>query len=152
MLLIEIDKKLQSYGQLPDYSTLGTIEHMIPQTLDEAWRTYLGADAEDEHLPTLIDTIGNLCLLSGPANSAVGQDPFESKKAAYSPLTALARQIKEHKCRWDLAAVRNRSQKLAKEALAVWAWANVQPHWLSLVSGLTLRTADRSEGPGQTNG
>ena len=125
MLLIEIDKKLQSHGQLPDYSTVGTIEHMIPQTLDEAWRTYLGADAEDEHLPTLIDTIGNLCLLSRPANSAVGQDPFESKKAVYSPLTALARQIKEHKCRWDLAAVRNRSEKLAKEALGVWAWANV---------------------------
>ncbi|MGH7381736.1 MAG: DUF262 domain-containing protein [Candidatus Methylomirabilales bacterium] len=125
MLLMEIDKTFQTHGQLPDYSTVSTIEHMIPQVLDEAWKTYLGTDADDEHLPTVIHTIGNLCLLSGPANSAVGQDPFESKKAVYSPLTALARQIKEHDKRWDIGAVRNRSQKLAKEALGIWAWANV---------------------------
>jgi hypothetical protein len=124
MLLIEIDKQLQTHGQLPDYSTVNTIEHMIPQTLDEAWKTYLGADAEDEHLPLVIDTIGNLCLLSSPANSAVGQNPFDSKKAAYSPVTALARQIKEHKGRWDIAAVRNRSLDLAKKALEIWPWAN----------------------------
>ena len=125
MMLIEIDKKMQPYGQLPDYSTLGTIEHVIPQTLDDAWKTYLGTEAKDEHLWRVTDSIGNLCLLSGPANSAVGQDPFESKKAAYSPVTALARQIKEHTTRWDITAVRDRSKNLAKVALDIWAWANV---------------------------
>jgi len=85
----------------------------------------LGADAEDEHLPVVVDTIGNLCLLSGPANSAAGRDPFESKKEKYSPITALARQIREHKGRWDIAAVRNRSQELAKRALEIWAWSSV---------------------------
>jgi hypothetical protein len=125
MLLMEIDKRFQSHGQLPDYSTLNTIEHMIPQTLDEAWKTYLGADAEDEHLPVVIDTIGNLCMLSRPANSSAGQDPFDSKKNEYSPITALARQIKEYTGRWDIAAVRNRSQVLAKEATQIWPWANV---------------------------
>jgi hypothetical protein len=125
MLLMEIDKKLQSYGQLPDYSTVGTIEHMIPQTLDDRWKKYLGAEAEDDYLPIIINTIGNLCLLSGPANSAAGQDPFEAKKAGYSPLTALARQIKEHTGRWDMKAVRDRSQKLAKEAVQIWAWSKV---------------------------
>ena len=124
MLLIEIDKRLQTHGQFPDYSTVGTIEHMIPQTLDGQWKTYLGAEADDDHLPVVVDTIGNLCLLSGPANSSAGQDPFESKKAKYSPLTALARQIKEHKRRWDMTSVRERSQTLAKEALGIWTWAN----------------------------
>jgi hypothetical protein len=125
MLLMEIDRKLQSYGQLPDYSTVGTIEHMIPQSLDERWKKYLGAEAEDDYLPIIVNTIGNLCLLSGPANSAAGQDPFEAKKAGYSPLTALARQIKEHTGRWDMKAVKERSQKLAKEAVQIWAWSNV---------------------------
>jgi hypothetical protein len=123
MVLMEIDKAFQTYGQLPDYTTVNTIEHMIPQTLDEAWKTYLGPDAEDEHLPVVIDTIGNLCLLSGPANSAVGQDPFESKKEKYSPVTALARQIKEHQRHWGIEAVRSRSKDLAKKALGIWAWA-----------------------------
>jgi Protein of unknown function (DUF1524) len=125
MLLIEIDKRLQTHGQFPDYSTVATIEHMIPQTLDERWKAYLDGEADDDHLPVVVDTIGNLCLLSGPANSSAGQDPFESKKAGYSPLTALARQIKEHNGRWDMKAVRDRSQQLAKEALGIWAWANV---------------------------
>src|SRR5258708_35595673 len=97
---------------------------MIPQTLDTRWRVDLGADADDDHLPAVIDTIGNLCLLSGPANSAAGQDPFESKKAGYSALTALARQIKDHSGRWDMKAVRERSQKLASEAVQIWAWSN----------------------------
>jgi hypothetical protein len=98
---------------------------MIPQTLDESWKTYLAQKPTPDHLPVVIDTIGNLCLLSGPANSAVGQDPFESKKASYPPLTALARQIKEHNNRWDMNAVRDRSQKLAEESLGIWAWANL---------------------------
>jgi hypothetical protein len=125
MLLIEIDKTFQTHGQLPDYSTVNTIEHMIPQTLDQAWKTYLGSDAADEHLPAIINTIGNLCLLSAPANSSAGQDPFEAKKAGYSPVTALARQVKEYQGAWNIAAVRDRSQKLAQEALTIWAWAPV---------------------------
>jgi hypothetical protein len=125
MVLMEIDKRFQTHGQLPDYSTVNTIEHMLPQTVDEAWKAYLGKDAEDEHLFALTHSIGNLCLLSGPANSSVGQNPFESKRTAYSPLTALARQIKEYPGRWDLAAIKARSKTLAAEALVIWPWANV---------------------------
>src|SRR5260370_7211195 len=104
---------------------VGKIENMMRQNREKGWKGYLGGEADDDHLPVGIDTIGNLCLLSGPANSSDGQDPFESKKAGYSPLTALARQIKEYEGRWDMKAVRDRSQKLAKEALGIWAWANV---------------------------
>lgn len=124
MLLIEIDKRLQSYGQLPDYSTMGTIEHMIPQSLDDGWKKYLDGEADDDYLPIVVNTIGNLCLLSGPANSAAGRDPFEAKKAGYSPVTALARQIKEYEGHWGMQSVRERSQKLAKEALQIWAWTS----------------------------
>jgi hypothetical protein len=125
MLLMEIDKTFETYGQFPDFSTVNTIEHMIPQTLTPEWKTYLGVDANDEHLPDVIHTIGNLCLLSGPANSAVGQDPFESKKKQYSPVTALARLIKLHESHWGIAAVRTHSQTLAAKGLGIWAWATV---------------------------
>jgi hypothetical protein len=125
MLLIEIDKKFQTHGQLPDYSTLGTIEHMIPQTLDGDWQNYLGADADDDRLSIIIDTIGNLCLLSGTANSSAGQDPFEAKRQNYSPVTALARQIKEYEGHWDIKAVKDRSQQLAEVAVGIWAWVTV---------------------------
>ena len=124
MLLMEIDKTFQVHGQLPDYSTVNTIEHIIPQQIDKAWKEYLGPEADDEHLPGLIQTIGNLCLLSGPANSSAGQNPFEAKKAGYSQVTALARHIKEHEDKWDSKAIRKRSQDLAKVAVEIWAWTN----------------------------
>ncbi len=123
MILIEIDKRFQAHGQFPDYSTVNTIEHTLPQNLDGVWKAYLGKDADDEHLEALTNSLGNLCLLSGPANSSVGQNPFDSKRASYSPITALARQMKEHVGPWNLAAITERSKLLAAEALKIWAWA-----------------------------
>lgn len=125
MILMEIDKRLQEHGQLPDYTTVGTIEHMLPQKLDAEWKEYLGADAQDEHLEVLTHSLGNLCLLSSPANSAAGQNPFDAKRNGYSSVTALARRIKEHPGPWNLAAIRDRSKELATEALAIWPWSIV---------------------------
>lgn len=122
MLLMEIDKRLQIHGQLPDYTTVNTIEHMLPQTLDEAWKEYLGSEKDDEHLPVLTHTIGNLCLLSGPANSSAGQNPFEAKKKGYSPVTALGRKIIDHTGPWNIAAIKSRSGNLAEKALEIWKW------------------------------
>lgn len=122
MLLVEIDRKMQSFGQLPDYSTINTIEHVLPQSIDDAWMMYLKDDATDEHRWALTHTIGNLCLLSGPANSSAGQNPFEAKQKAYSPVCALTRDIMEHPEPWNLSAIRIRSEKLAMLALDVWKW------------------------------
>jgi hypothetical protein len=77
--LQELDKALQTFGEFPDYSTIHTIEHILPQTLNDAWKTYLGADATHYNLPTTINTLGNLCLNSQPANSSFGQKPFIEK-------------------------------------------------------------------------
>ncbi|MEK7679238.1 MAG: HNH endonuclease family protein, partial [Deltaproteobacteria bacterium] len=67
LVLQEIDKKMQSHGQFPDYSSINTIEHVMPQTLDDAWRIYLGEEANDLNLERIKNSIGNLCLISGSA-------------------------------------------------------------------------------------
>ncbi len=131
MLLTEIDKRFQVHGQFPDYSTVNTIEHIMPQQLDQEWKDYLGAEADEEHLPGLIQTIGNLCLLSSPANSSAGQNPFDSKKSAYSQVTALARQISQYTGPWNSAAIRNRSTELSDAAVEIWAWANTDSQLIS---------------------
>ncbi|MGH2638332.1 MAG: DUF262 domain-containing protein, partial [Rhabdochlamydiaceae bacterium] len=125
MILTGINTALEDHGQLPDYSTINTIEHMLPQTLDDGWKKYLGTEADDEHLGVLTDSLGNLCLLSRSANSAVGQDPFVSKRDDYSPLTALARQVKCFEGKWDLNAIKQRSKVLSETALKVWPWSTV---------------------------
>ena len=123
MILVEVDKHFQTHGQFPDYSTVNTIEHTLPQTLDDSWKEYLGPDCKDERLGSITNSIGNLCLLSGPANSSAGQNPFTSKQESYSPITSLARQIKEHPGPWRIEQIVQRSTVLAAEALKIWAWA-----------------------------
>ena len=121
-VLQELDKHMQTFGEYPDYSTIHTIEHILPQTLNGQWKTYLNADATHYSLPTITNTLGNLCLNSQPANSSFGQKPFAEKQAAYTDISALARDIKQRQEPWNIAAIEQRSKDLAQKALTVWKW------------------------------
>ena len=123
LILREVDKEMESYGQFPDFTTLNTIEHIIPQTLTKEWKDYLGTEASNEDLKKYIDTIGNITLLSQPANSHVGQDPFLSKIDKYSQVTALNRDITERKDQhWGIEAIKKRSVYLKEILLKIYSW------------------------------
>lgn len=122
LILQDVDKSLAVFGQLPDYTTLGTIEHILPQTIDDQWKKYLGKDYNDPDLKKYINTIGNLCLLSGPANSSVGQDPFEEKKKQYTDVSALTRDVKSRNGPWNINAIKERSIFLKDKILANYCW------------------------------
>ncbi len=126
MVLQEIDKQMQSHGQLPDYSTIMTIEHVMPQLLDKKWEQYLGDEAKDLSLNTLKNSIGNLCLLSQRANSSEGQKLFEDKKKekALSDVSALNKDLKERNEKWNSEAIKKRSSDFAELALKVWKWSH----------------------------
>ena len=122
LVLQEIDKAMQEFNELPDYSTIHTIEHILPQTLDQHWKDYLDADAKNINLPTITNTLGNLSLNSGVANSSFGQKPFALKQSEYTTSSALARDVKKRSEPWNIAAIEQRSKDLAKIALKVWKW------------------------------
>lgn len=121
LILQEIDKKMESHGQLPDYSSIDTIEHVVPQTLDDEWRTYLGDEASDL-VESISNSIGNLCLISKSANSFIGQDIFEKKKNSYTDVSALTRDLKNTTGKWNIQAIKKRSEYLAEKALEIWSW------------------------------
>jgi uncharacterized protein with ParB-like and HNH nuclease domain len=122
LILQEIDKKMQPHNQYPDYTSINTIEHVLPQTLDAEWKSYLGTDVNDPNLDRIKNTIGNLCLISRTANSHVGQNPFEKKQNSYSEISALTREIKKCNHQWNIQSIKSRSNDLAKVALEVWKW------------------------------
>lgn len=122
LVLQEIDKAMQSFGELPDYSTIHSIEHVLPQTLNEHWKKYLEEDATAINLPTIINTLGNLSLNGTSANSTFGQKPFDEKKMLYTDSSALARDVKSITGVWNIEAIKSRSSKLADIALNVWKW------------------------------
>lgn len=122
LVLQEIDKQMHPFGELPDYSTIHTIEHILPQTLDEHWKNYLATDAQHINLPTITNTLGNLSLNSVPANSSFGQKPFLQKQEEYTVSSALARDIKNRTEPWNIQAIEERGKDLARIALTVWKW------------------------------
>ncbi|MGD0282297.1 MAG: DUF262 domain-containing HNH endonuclease family protein [Dissulfurispiraceae bacterium] len=122
LVLQEVDKRMQSHGQLPDYSSINTIEHVMPQTLDAEWKLYLGPEANDVNLERIKNSIGNLCLISRAANSFVGQDPFEKKKNSYTDVSALTRDLKGRTAKWDIQEIKRRSKDLADKAVEIWSW------------------------------
>lgn len=122
LVLQEIDKRLQSHSQFPDYSSIDTIEHVMPQVLDNEWKTYLGDEVSDYSIDRIKNTIGNLCLISRPANSYVGQDPFEKKKNSYTDVSALTRDLKSRSDKWNMQAIKKRSEALAEQAINIWSW------------------------------
>lgn len=122
LVLQEIDKKMQPFGELPDYTTIHTIEHVLPQTLNAHWKDYLGTDAQEINLPTITNTLGNLSLNGTVANSTFGQKPFEEKKTLYTDSSALAKHIKGIEGFWSIEAIKNRSKNLSEHALKVWQW------------------------------
>jgi uncharacterized protein with ParB-like and HNH nuclease domain len=127
MILVGIDKHMQKYEQYPDYSTLNTIEHVCPQRGREesGWDDYLGDDSHNEQLEDIIHTVGNLTLLSRPANSHASNNPFVEKVSSYHEITFLNRDIKK-RCDagviWNIDAIKDRSKDMAKIALEVWKW------------------------------
>ncbi len=124
LVLQEIDKQMQTHGQYPDYSTINTVEHVMPQTLTDEWKEYLGEESNDLSLTTIRNTLGNLCLLSQSANSSEGQKLFEDKKKApaLSDVSTLNKDLKAREVKWNIAAIKQRSKDLAEKALEVWKW------------------------------
>ncbi len=123
LILREVDKEMERHGQYPDFTTLNTIEHIIPQTLNNEWKEYLRDDSSNEDLKRYVDTIGNITLLSQPANSHVGQNPFLNKIKEYSQLTALNRDITERSDQlWNIEAIKKRSTYLKEKLLKIYSW------------------------------
>jgi len=123
MILQMVDKKMQVHEQYPDYTSLGTVEHILPQTLDSDWKNYLGNEANNEDLKRYTDSIGNLTLLSQPANSHAGQDPFLCKIEDYTQITALNRDLHNRKNKiWNISSIKDRSMFFKEKLLDIYKW------------------------------
>lgn len=116
-----------------------TIEHVMPQTFNDAWRTALGSEANSVH-ERLLHTIGNLTY-SG-YNSEMGNAPFADKKKILGQSHfELNRWIvrQEH---WRENEITIRARELADRALSIWKRGNVaQLHTVTNVQSTTAAPA-----------
>lgn len=128
LILEEIDRHLarEHGGELPDYSTLDTVEHIAPQNIESSndWQNEMGEDANSENYSRIINTVGNLCLRKRERNSEMGRLPFAKKRTflRQSP-SQLALDIADRAGPWNFARIQERSTDLATIAAGIWAWS-----------------------------
>lgn len=97
-----------------------TIEHIMPQTLSNAWRDELGADAEDIHR-TWVNRIANLTITG--YNSQYSNSSFKTKKEMpggflQSPY-AINNYLKQQNT-WGVEQLSERSGHMVARALELW--------------------------------
>jgi uncharacterized protein with ParB-like and HNH nuclease domain len=94
------------------------IEHVLPQTLNDSWIEALGSEAERIQADWL-HRLGNLTL-SG-YNPELWNHGFEKKRARYEDSNiVLTREISEEH-RWGEEEIQARGERLAEEAVRIWA-------------------------------
>ena len=118
------------------YSDDLTVEHLLPQ----AWEDHYPLPenlppAEDETMEQrrqrLINTVGNLTLLTRPLNASIRNGPFRVKAQEIKRLSDLRlnARFRQHEItKWDEHDILQRGQKTFETALRIWPRADAMPH------------------------
>lgn len=98
-----------------------TIEHVMPQTLTAVWKKHLGNSWEADY--ELLDTLGNLTLVTQGWNSILSNAPYEKKLSVLRRHDLKLNQAyfrEDAPSTWDGEAIRQRAQWLMALATDIW--------------------------------
>lgn len=96
-----------------------TVEHILPQTLNDEWRRELGANAEEIYADYL-HSLGNLTLTK--INPELGNASYEAKRRQYQrSCFSLNRYVAQNFERWTAKEIEERADFLADRAIEIWA-------------------------------
>ena len=100
-----------------------TLEHILPQTLDDDGRRALGEDADNIHW-RVRNLLPNLTLCGAAMNASLGNRPFAEKRKLYgrSPIGMTRRLADEEN--WDEDALERRAEDLTNRATDRWPWTD----------------------------
>lgn len=114
---------IENYGskEKVDMSDL-TIEHYLPQTLNEAWKLDLGKDRAQDVYDKYVHTLGNLSITG--YNSEYSNKKYSEKKKAFKnyisdnkvKILKLNQELLDEKIpKWDETQILNRANRMYKE-------------------------------------
>ncbi|MFA5333329.1 MAG: DUF262 domain-containing HNH endonuclease family protein [Candidatus Nanoarchaeia archaeon] len=96
------------------------IEHIMPQTISEAWNKIL--NEKQEVIENSTNLIGNLTLLEKKLNTKISNNLFEVKKKYYSSEETdfkITNNLIKYS-EWSIKTIKERSKKLAEIAVKIW--------------------------------
>ena len=103
--------------ELPSYSE-ATVEHILPQKLNAAWKNYLATRNDLQSHEILLHTLGNLTLTG--ENSTLGNSDFDAKKEIYSRSNFSYTRALADCSEWTSKQIQARAKKLAAVAVKIW--------------------------------
>ncbi len=95
------------------------IEHIMPQTLSEAWKEYLGEDWQITH-ELLLDSLGNLTLTN--YNTEMSNAEFSTKQTYLKNSHLELNRYFYHQKSWHKEDIEERAEHLANCALKIWSY------------------------------
>lgn len=105
-----------------------TIEHIIPQTWTDTW-PLPDFETEDERVEaeklrtSRMHRLGNLSLVTGSLNPAIGNDPWAEKRkelARFSKLRLNSELLADYPTEFDEASIDKRGAKLVEKLVEEW--------------------------------
>ena len=94
-----------------------TIEHIMPQTLNEEWELQLGSSAAQIH-DQFLHTIGNLTLTG--KNEPMGNSPFAQKKPVFVQSNFALNEPIAQEDTWNAQTIQQRANQLVPIAAQIW--------------------------------
>lgn len=97
-----------------------TIEHIMPQSLSEEWKKDLGETWAQDY--ELLDTLGNLTLVTQEWNSALSNAVYAVKKAKLGSHALLLNRVyfNDGPVVWTAKMIKERAQFLVGKILEIW--------------------------------
>lgn len=118
------------------------VEHVLPQTLSDAWIESLGSEAERIHADWL-HRPGNLTLSA--YNQELWNHPFEKKRERYGESNIVITREFASLGRWGEEEIRARGRAMAKEAASIWVGPKEQAARKRIENGGDEEGPDRRE-------
>jgi hypothetical protein len=122
-VLLKIEKSFDHKEPVDFVAADLTIEHVLPQTLNDSWRDALGPNFELIHARE-VNTLGNLTLTG--YNSELGNMPFKDKRQFFADSHLEINKWIAIQDRWDEKSIADRAEVLTESALDFWPRPNTQ--------------------------
>ena len=114
-ILCRLEKSF-NHKEIVDLSKI-TIEHFLPQTLNQEWKDELGSEPEEVHA-AWVNTFGNLTLTG--YNSELGNLPFLEKKAKLENTHIELNRWILQQTNWRATEIEERAKNLLLIANKIW--------------------------------
>jgi uncharacterized protein with ParB-like and HNH nuclease domain len=97
------------------------IEHIMPETLNDDWKSYLGKEWKNIH-DDYLHTFGNLTLIAPLPNESIKNKLFQDKKNEWYSKSniGLTKELNEKWSEWKHGQISERAKMLAARAVSIW--------------------------------